>query len=76
MYYGSPFGEEMILPALWQGLWQAFNAMGIMTGAFGNGFLQDRFGRKIMFSVGGAISAVGESSHCILLQAFAPSQDC
>ncbi len=62
MSFGSPFGQEMILPALWQGLWQAFSAMGIMTGAFGNGVLQDRFGRKIMFSVGGTISAVGEFS--------------
>ncbi|KAG7287482.1 hypothetical protein NEMBOFW57_006994 [Staphylotrichum longicolle] len=57
MYFGSPFGQDMILPALWQGLWQAFAAMGIMTGAFSNGALQDRFGRKIMFFVGGSVSA-------------------
>ncbi|KAL9567770.1 hypothetical protein ACKAV7_008073 [Fusarium commune] len=57
--FGSPFGETSILPALWQGLWQAFSAMGIMAGAASNGFLQDRFGRKIMFGVGGLISAVG-----------------
>ncbi|KAI7769623.1 hypothetical protein LZL87_003113 [Fusarium oxysporum] len=57
--FGSPFGETFILPALWQGLWQAFSAMGIMAGAASNGFLQDRFGRKIMFGVGGLISAVG-----------------
>lgn len=62
MYFGSPFGQDMILPALWQGLWQAFAAMGIMTGAFSNGALQDRFGRKIMFLVGGSVSAVGENS--------------
>lgn len=62
MYFGSPFGQDMILPALWQGLWQAFAAMGIMTGAFSNGALQDRFGRKIMFLVGGSVSAVGEYS--------------
>ncbi|KAF5674257.1 alpha-L-rhamnosidase [Fusarium denticulatum] len=56
--FGSPFGETFILPALWQGLWQAFT-MGIMAGAASNGFLQDKFGRKIMFGVGGLISAVG-----------------
>ncbi len=59
MSFGSPFGQELILPALWQGLWQAFAAMGIMVGALGNGMLQDMFGRKIMFAVGGSISAVG-----------------
>ncbi|KAF5982395.1 maltose permease [Fusarium coicis] len=36
-----------------------FSAMGIMAGAASNGFLQDRFGRNIMFGVGGLISAVG-----------------
>ncbi|KAG5743752.1 hypothetical protein H9Q70_013536 [Fusarium xylarioides] len=57
--FGSHFGETFILPALWQGIWQAFSTMGIMAGAASNGFLQDRFGRKIMFGVGGLISAVG-----------------
>ncbi|KAH7203009.1 general substrate transporter [Fusarium oxysporum] len=59
IYYGSPFGETMILPALWQGLWQAFNSMGIMVGASCNGALQDKFGRKYMFSVSGLIAAIG-----------------
>lgn len=49
----------MILPALWQGLWQAFNSMGIMVGASCNGALQDKFGRKYMFSVSGLIAAIG-----------------
>jgi predicted MFS family arabinose efflux permease len=44
---------------LWQGLWQGLNAFGIMCGAASNGVLQDMFGRKVMFFVGGAISAVG-----------------
>ncbi|PKS08729.1 hypothetical protein jhhlp_004782 [Lomentospora prolificans] len=57
--FGSLYGDGYILPALWQGLWQAFNALGIMIGAAGNGFLQDLFGRKIMFFVGGVISAIG-----------------
>ena len=60
IYFGSPFGQNMILPALWQGLWQAFAAMGIMVGAFGNGMMQDMFGRKIMFAVGGSVSAIGK----------------
>ncbi|KAI8653680.1 MFS domain-containing protein [Fusarium sp. Ph1] len=59
VYYGSIFHDAYILPALWQGLWQAFNAAGIMLGAATNGFMQDRFGRKPMFFVGGAISALG-----------------
>ncbi|KAL2817126.1 general substrate transporter [Aspergillus granulosus] len=59
MSYGSYFGDALILPALWQGLWQAMNSLGIMMGASMNGVLQDRFGRKPMFFVGGAIAAVG-----------------
>lgn len=51
----------MILPALWQGLWQAFAAIGIMVGAVSNGALQDKFGRKIMLLSGGSVSTVGES---------------
>ncbi|KAH7114985.1 general substrate transporter [Dactylonectria estremocensis] len=58
MYYGSYFGDALILPAMWQGLWQAMNSLGIMVGAAMNGALQDRFGRRVMFFVGGAISAV------------------
>ncbi|KAL2851271.1 general substrate transporter [Aspergillus pseudodeflectus] len=58
-YFGSPFGDSFILPALWQGLWQGLNAFGIMCGAASNGVLQDKFGRKVMFFVGGAISAIG-----------------
>ncbi|EEY19513.1 maltose permease MAL61 [Verticillium alfalfae VaMs.102] len=59
MTFGSPFGDQMILPALWQGLWQGFNAIGIMIGAASNGVVMDRFGRKIMFAVGGLVSSVG-----------------
>jgi len=59
MYYGSPFGNSLILPALWQGLWAATAALGIMIGAVSNGFLQDMFGRRCMFAVGGLVSAVG-----------------
>ncbi|KAI8411408.1 hypothetical protein FOFC_08002 [Fusarium oxysporum] len=57
IYFGSPYGEIMILPALWQGLWQAFNSLGIMVGATCNGALQDRFGRKYMFAVAGIVAA-------------------
>ncbi|KAJ4263352.1 hypothetical protein NW762_006170 [Fusarium torreyae] len=56
--FGSPFGETIILPALWQGLWQAINAMGIMLGAFSNGALLDLWGRRAMFFTGGVISAI------------------
>jgi MFS family permease len=59
MYYGSYFGEALILPAMWQGLWSAMNSLGIMIGASSNGFLQDKFGRRPMFFVGGVIAAIG-----------------
>jgi MFS family permease len=59
MSYGSYFGDALILPALWQGLWQAMNSLGIMIGASSNGILQDKFGRRPMFFAGGAIAAVG-----------------
>ncbi|KAJ1327003.1 MFS transporter SP family general alpha glucoside:H+ symporter [Microdochium nivale] len=59
MYYGSPFGDQLILPALWQGLWVATASLGIMVGAVSNGFLQDKLGRKWMFTVGGFISCAG-----------------
>ncbi|KAH6662932.1 general substrate transporter [Plectosphaerella plurivora] len=59
IYFGAPFDGGLILPALWQGLWAAFAAMGIMLGASSNGFFMDKFGRRIMFAVGGTISAVG-----------------
>ncbi|KXJ85381.1 general substrate transporter [Microdochium bolleyi] len=59
MFYGSPFGDQLILPALWQGLWTATAALGIMVGAVVNGLLQDLAGRKWMFSAGGLVSCVG-----------------
>ena len=59
MLYGSYFGDALILPAMWQGLWSAMNSLGIMIGAATNGPLQDRFGRQPMFFVGGIISAIG-----------------
>ncbi|KAL3448012.1 general substrate transporter [Aspergillus insuetus] len=59
MSFGSYYGEALILPALWQGLWQAMNSLGIMMGATANGTLQDQFGRRLMFFVGGIIAAVG-----------------
>lgn len=62
MYYGSPFGDSLILPALWQGLWQATAALGIMIGAMSNGLLQDLIGRRYMFAVGGIVSAVGTAA--------------
>ncbi|KAJ6071018.1 general substrate transporter [Penicillium canescens] len=59
MYYGSYFGETLILPAMWQGLWSAMNSLGIMVGASTNGFFQDKFGRRPMYFVGGVIAAIG-----------------
>ena len=59
MTYGEMYKGELILPAMWQSLWMAFIQFGIMVGAFGNGFMQDRFGRKISYAVGGTIAGIG-----------------
>ncbi|KAH8179184.1 sugar transporter domain-containing protein [Sarocladium implicatum] len=65
--FAEPFGDSYIIPALWQGLWTAFNQLGVMLGALLNGFLQDRFGRRKMvflgsFIVSGAV-AMGYTSY-------------
>ncbi|KAK0384053.1 LOW QUALITY PROTEIN: hypothetical protein NLU13_8142 [Sarocladium strictum] len=65
--FAEPFGTTYIIPALWQGLWTAFNQLGVMIGALLNGFLQDRFGRRPMvflgsFTVSGAV-AMGYTSY-------------
>lgn len=65
--FTEPFGTTYIIPALWQGLWTAFNQLGAMIGALLNGFLQDRFGRRPMvflgsFIVSGAV-AMGYTSY-------------
>jgi MFS transporter, SP family, general alpha glucoside:H+ symporter len=61
MTYGEPFRGELILPALWQGLWTAFIQLGIIMGAAINGFFQDRFGRRMAFILGGVLTAIGIS---------------
>lgn len=59
MTFGEQYNGQLILPALWQGLWTAFIQVGIMIGAAGSAPFQDRFGRRMAFVLGGAISAVG-----------------
>jgi len=60
MTYGEYFNGELILPALWQGLWTSFVQLGIMLGALINGVFQDKFGRKMSFIAGGVVSVLGK----------------
>lgn len=59
MTFGEQYNGQLILPALWQGLWTAFIQLGIMIGAAGSGAFQDRFGRRMAFIMGGVVSAIG-----------------
>ncbi|OAL49793.1 general substrate transporter [Pyrenochaeta sp. DS3sAY3a] len=59
MTFGEPFHGQLILPALWQGLWTAFIQLGVMLGATASGAFQDKFGRRFAFGLGGIISAIG-----------------
>lgn len=54
------FRGQLILPAVWQSLWTAFMSFGIMFGALCSGFLQDRFGRRCSYFVGGTATAIGK----------------
>ncbi|RXG41990.1 hypothetical protein VDGE_07557 [Verticillium dahliae] len=65
--FGSPFGDDIILPALWQGVWQGFNAIGIMIGAASNGVVMGRFGRKNHVC---SVAGVGASVACTLISWF------
>ncbi|KAG4442460.1 hypothetical protein IFR05_002062 [Cadophora sp. M221] len=57
--YGELYNGQLILPAKWQSLWTAFVQFGIMLGAFCNGFIQDKFGRRVAYILGGVITAIG-----------------
>lgn len=62
MTYGEQYKGQLVLPALWQGLWTAFVQLGIMIGAAGIGAFQDRFARRMAFVLGGVLSAIGKST--------------
>ncbi|KAM9884665.1 maltose permease [Verticillium dahliae] len=57
--FGSPFGDDIILPALWQGVWQGFNAIGIMIGAASNGVVMGTALFDVSSNVGGLDSRRG-----------------
>ncbi|KAF2010390.1 general substrate transporter [Aaosphaeria arxii CBS 175.79] len=59
MSFGEQYKGQLILPALWQGLWTAFIQIGIMMGAAFNGPFQDKFGRRLAFALGGVATALG-----------------
>ncbi|CAK7233765.1 hypothetical protein SBRCBS47491_008722 [Sporothrix bragantina] len=57
--YGAEIDGYLSLPATWQALWTAFVQLGIMIGALSGGWIQDRFGRRLSFFLGGFVSAIG-----------------
>ncbi|KAL2849360.1 general substrate transporter [Aspergillus pseudodeflectus] len=59
MVFGDMIDGKLFIPSLWLALWNAMTAVGIMVGAVTNGYVQDRFGRRWSFSLGGAIATVG-----------------
>lgn len=59
MVFGEMIDGKLFVPSLWLALWNAMTAVGIMVGAVTNGYVQDRFGRRWSFSLGGVIATVG-----------------
>lgn len=59
--FGSPYKGTLLLPAIWLSLWNALIQVGAMIGSLLNAPIADRFGRKIAFSIGGAIACIGEN---------------
>lgn len=48
--------KEYIIKGLWLSLWAVFSPIGSMIGAVMGGWLQDKFGRKMAFIIGGVLS--------------------
>jgi MFS family permease len=61
--FGELYNGKMILPALWQGLWNGFVQLGAMMGSVLNGWLQDRFGRRLSFVIGGGFACAGNITY-------------
>ncbi|CRG91032.1 General alpha-glucoside permease [Talaromyces islandicus] len=59
MVFGDTIGGKLFVPSLWLSLWNAMTAAGIVLGAITNGYVQDRFGRRLSFTLGGVIATVG-----------------
>ncbi|KAF2728821.1 MFS general substrate transporter [Polyplosphaeria fusca] len=53
--FGVLYDGEWIIPSLWLSLWMAFGPLGQALGAIATGWLQDRFGRRLMLLIGGIV---------------------
>lgn len=59
MRFGEMYEDSLILPSLWLSLWNASMQIGLMLGSVANGWVADRFGRKIAMMAGAAFTAAG-----------------
>jgi len=56
--YGTQYGDRLIIPALWLGLWNGGVPIGATFGALAGGFIQDRLGRRISLILASTLSAI------------------
>ncbi|KAH6695264.1 maltose permease MAL61 [Plectosphaerella plurivora] len=59
MRFGDVFGDSLILPSVWLALWNASMQIGFMIGSMFNGWVSDRFGRRIAMMAGALVTSVG-----------------
>ncbi|KAH7110272.1 general substrate transporter [Dactylonectria macrodidyma] len=57
--FGELHGEALILPSVWLALWNASMQIGFMIGSIVNGWVADRFGRKISIMAGALVTSAG-----------------
>ncbi|CZR61790.1 related to maltose permease [Phialocephala subalpina] len=55
--YGEKVKTSYIIPSMWLALWNSMLQVGSMFGAFSNGAISDRLGRKFTFILGAGIAA-------------------
>ncbi len=59
MKFASMVDEQLIIPAYWQSVWNAMYNIMQLFGSLFAGFIQDRFGRRVVFLLGIVIVSAG-----------------